>query len=350
MQIKRDNAIYLEIEQFEDYELTNNISFEMAVRNQAVRECIEGFTTHNRVEAKIELKRYGIKYPFVGLGEQKSLRLSEQQREFLHKFTRSTALKSPMLENKKVRVNGKNVNFISAIDAGKIKNIQVKEGISDKELEDFISRHAKKHRTIENFKEIIKKNTNFPDWIEKLVKASDADNILTYEWLPVVPYIMSKAEANIYATINTKRPQMMVEHTVKMVTSTFNMTLNIEELIAQISIIKKEFDNNINDIKSTAEHFNIELEKAEILICDSKGKCIDPRSTLTKQQKMADMFFIYDAIKAGINEIAIKYQLSDYYHNDNGMDSKTLKKYKEISNKYIDKFGYKELLTGVKTI
>lgn len=350
MQIKRDNALYLEIEQFEDYELTNNIAFEMAIRNdEVVDEIIKSIET-NTFESRDNLRQYGFSTIFDGLHLQKSLNLSVEQRDRLKIKDKNIQKRLKIHGETRTTVEGENVKFVSAIDRGEIGKIKLKEGKTNNDFESFLSNHPVYKQYLEVFKRDGLGAKKAPKWLRKIIRDSDVSSILNVEIKHISPISRAKFASNIWATINTKRPQMIIQRTAKIIHTSFNMALNIEELIAQISIIKKEFDNNFNDIKSTAEHFNIELERAEIKICDSNGNCIDPRSTLTKQQKMADMFFIYDAMKAGMKEIAIKYELSDYYHNDNGMDSKTIKKYKEIANKYIDNFGYKELLTGVKDI
>lgn len=289
--IKRDDAIYLEIEQFEDYELTNNLAFEMAVRNDEVKRCIEyiiedPFTLET--DATQDMVRYGFKYPFIGARHQKHFNISDKQKEIL----RILEMDQREIPNdadiaQVIKTNG--ITFSSSILTSMGRNSAIKRGV----------------------------------------------------------------EAKIYATINTKRPLMMMQSTAKIVNTSFNMALSLDELIAQISIIKKEFDNNFSNIKSTAELLDHVLEIADREVCNSNGKCFDPRGYLTKQQKMADMFFIYDCLKAGINKTTIKHQIYEYHLKnevDKPLDDKTLYKYRDIAIKYIDNFGYKELLTGVKSI
>ncbi len=89
-----------------------------------------------------------------------------------------------------------------------------------------------------------------------------------------------------------------------------------------------------------------------ILFCNNNGECFDPRKILSKQQRLADMFYIYDCLKEGYSQNKIQNEIYNYYA-DKGietitMDAKTLKKYKEIAIDYIDNLKYKELITGVK--
>ena len=56
--LKRSSNEYVEIENFKDYELTNNIAYEMAIRNEEVKALIEEYDSldeANKYETKEEL-------------------------------------------------------------------------------------------------------------------------------------------------------------------------------------------------------------------------------------------------------------------------------------------------------
>lgn len=351
--IKRDDAIYLEIEQFEDYELTNNIAFEMAIRNdEIVGEIVKSIEV-NTFDSKDNLRQYGFSTTFDGLYLQKSLNLSVEQRERLKNKDKNIQKRLKIHGETRSTVDGENVKFVSAIDRGELGRVRLKVGKTNKDFEVFINNNPVLKKYLEVFKRDGLEAKKTPKWLKMIIKDTDVSSILDVEIKHISPISRAKFASNIWATVNMKRPQMIIQRTAKIVHTSFNMALEIEELKAQIEIIKKEFDNNFNDIKSTAEHFNIELEKADILICNSNGKCIDPRGYLTKQQKMADLFFIYDCLKAGIIKTTIKHQIYEYHLKnevEKPLDDKTLYKYRDIAIKYIDHFGYKELLTGVKSI
>lgn len=263
MSVQRNNTIYLEIEQFENYELTNNIAYEMAIRKD-----------------------------------------------------------KHFLQNDSLDMNESHVTFIDKMGASEKVTFK-----GQAIMEDISRDHITKEDILTGLAYHIDFSPNKPD---------------------------SSKQAYISATINTKRPNMIshVGGLAKIVHSSFNMALDIEELIAQITIIKKEFNFYQDDISSTAQYLGNELEKADKLICNSNKKCINPRKVLTKQEKLADMFFIYDCMNANITKAKICRMLDDYYYDkrtkSTSTDIKTVTEYHKIAIKYIDEMGYKELLTGVK--
>ena len=114
--------------------------------------------------------------------------------------------------------------------------------------------------------------------------------------------------------------------------------------------IKSDIDKN-HLLKSPMELLGLELKRGDSLVCNRKGKkCFDPRSILSKQQKMADMFYIYDCIKLGYSQSKVRNEIYNYYADrgmDISLDPATLRKYRDIAIDYIDKNKYKEMLTGI---
>ena len=145
------------------------------------------------------------------------------------------------------------------------------------------------------------------------------------------------------------RPKMTIKNISKVTKLEINLSLPKKDLLDYISKIKDEVDEKI---KSPAETLGVKLEKADNLICDSKGKCFDSRKTLSKQEKVADMFYIYDCLELGMTQRKIQNEVYNYYANkgkeDRTLDAGTLRKYRSIAIDYIDNMKYKELITGVK--
>ena len=79
---------------------------------------------------------------------------------------------------------------------------------------------------------------------------------------------------------------------------------------------------------------------------------INLRDILAYKERVADMFFIYDAMKLSYKILKIRYILEDYYSskgiNTKSFTEKTIKKYYEVAKEYIDNRKYKELVTGIK--
>lgn len=148
-----------------------------------------------------------------------------------------------------------------------------------------------------------------------------------------------------------KRPQVAVEK-LKILNPELTVNLNrpLSEIIALITHIKEDIEKN-NLLKLPIELLGMELKKADNLICNDKGaKCFDPRNILSKQQKMADMFYIYDCLKLGISQRKIRDNIYNYYQDkglDIPLDPATLRKYRDIAMGYIVEGKYKEMLTGI---
>ena len=267
---KRDDAIYKEIEEFKDYELTYCIAYEMAIRNDEVKELLN-ILKEREMDSSISIKHL-----------KKLIKYGVNSR-------------SP-----------KKANYKYSIEyeiAGRLVGTQ-----SDKNAI---------WKRVDSDEKII--NTLFP--IDKKVK------------------------------IGLSRPQLEFKNS-KVAAVDINFSLPKKELLAYVEKIKDDFDKDFSMIKTPIELLEEEIQKADNLVCDEKGKCFDPRLILTKQQKMADMFYIYDCLKVGISRQKIRSKIYNYYA-DLGtetitMDYKTMKRYKEIAKAYIDNLKYKEMITGIQ--
>jgi len=151
---------------------------------------------------------------------------------------------------------------------------------------------------------------------------------------------------------NFKRPKMRTDQ-LKTLDSELVINLNrpLNEIIKYITHVKEDIDNN-NLLKSPIELFGEELDRTDSLICNENGKCFDSRTLLSRQQRMADMFFIYDGLKVGYTQSKIRNLVYNYYA-DKGvenitLDPSTLRKYRDIATAYIDDERYKEMITGIK--
>ena len=277
--LKRSDRIYKEIESFEDYELTNCIAYEMAIRND---EIIKFLKKRRQLEKKT-------------------------------KFTEDELLN--LIDDKKL----------------------ISYGFRYPNLFYLMKRYNKNKVFFNRYEILGQQITRYINGEQKLYT-----NYSKKEQLRDVEVIL---EANF------KRPKLIFENAKKAKVE-LNLSLPKNELIAYISKIKDDFDKDNSIVKTPLELLGEEFKKADTLVCNDKGKCFDSRAILTKQQKMADMFYIYDALKEGFTQRKIQNEIYNYYA-DNGietktMDAKTLKRYKEIAVDYIDNMRYKELVTGIK--
>ena len=130
-----------------------------------------------------------------------------------------------------------------------------------------------------------------------------------------------------------------------------NFSLPLEEITDYIAKVK----NKINP-KTPLELLGQELKKAENLKNmtvkkESKGKMeiFDGTKGENAPTKFADLFYVYDMKKRGIDNIDIIYEL-DKFHIDKKttISTNTIKKYVSIAEEYIENEKYKELITGKK--
>lgn len=345
---KRDDDIYQEIDSFEDYELTNCVAYEMAIRDIAflhgIIELVEyvnsKFLQFSTKEALIDnikvVDDWGASYRNVKLCEMnlkcdlRDFDISEQQVDNLFKIKQ--------IQDYKVIQAIKEEHIIDKLNV-EILNIQRNDGY------------------------II---TQFGDLNEE-VNSPPLNNIITADFKR--PYLRSK---------NGKHAEIEL-----------NLALPKEELIAYIAKIKDGYDKNTSTIKTPLELLGETLNAAM------------PQKDYPKKptaSKMADMFFIYDYVKARRADIddanttikaeydeqvsyvsknkdlttkekkiqkaelykeylqnTIDTKITDIFNEDELTEALNLKgdnisKLYYAIKPYIDDLKYKELITGVSTI
>ena len=366
--IKREDAIYKEIELFEDYELTQCVAYEMAIRsennlkdiNEFVRFYRENintiederlnlddfFSSEKYLELLIKLSYLEV-IPFIPLETCHLFEESPYEEIFVDNLI--------YYEDKRVdKIIYEIINDLTIAEDGNKKRGLLSEQpriISD----DFIDTVSLEKRTFMNGYRIetIISETSEHAFIaindsEETTELNSVDKWkryvdeggenLTYETKIISQY--KRPPLKIQSNLYNKFPKLEID-----------LSKPLNEIVAYITHIKNDFENK-DIFKAPIEVLGTELRKADNLICDTKGKCFDAREVLTKQQKIADMFFIYDCLKVGITQRKIQNEVYNYYM-DKGietitLDAKTLKKYREIAIDYIDNMRYKELVTGVK--
>ena len=306
--IKRDDKTYKGIESFEDYELTYDVAYEMLIRNNEFQNILNELCND-----EITLNDFYCKVESFGIIYFENLYLKY---DFINKNAKEKILELCKLEETVIVNNCKIRRHDELVIDSKYKEWIGTPSYSFGQanqvlIDDFCF-------TKENNLKSLKNTYNFFD--------------STVVQRPIRPKLEIK-ELNINTNI------------------IFNMSLPKKELVAYLEKIKDDFDK-FNFQKAPIELFGEKLEKADNLICDSKGKCFDSRKTLSKQEKVADMFYIYDCLKLGMTQRKIQNEVYNYYANkgkeDRTLDAGTLRKYRSIAIDYIDNMKYKELITGVK--
>ncbi|MFK5937080.1 MAG: hypothetical protein QM497_01675 [Sulfurimonas sp.] len=364
---KRSDTIYKEIEEFEDYELTQCVAYEMAIRNEynlKLLDEIVGIYTNNKeedmyaninFEDKHQNKQLRILYkinsseiiPFAsnleyfggsGLDYQDSIfndNLIFFEDNRIHKIIYDIINDITIAEdgNKKRGLLSENTRVICD------------DILNENILEKRIFREGYFIRTSMSESQDYAFAQNLEDEYE-LSSVEDWKNYLEDGAVEL------KSTNEIIS--NFKRPKLKIHNTLlnKFPTLKVDLSKPLKEIIAYISHVKKDIEIN-NIIKAPIELIGEKLQKADNLMCNDKGKCFDSRTILSKQQKIADMFYIYDCKKVKMTQRKIQNEVYNYYadtdiNTSQTLDAKTLKKYLDISIEYIDKRRYRELSTGIE--
>jgi len=376
IELNRAAKPYQEIEEFADYELTQCIAYEMAVRNPKYKQQVDevvAFYNANKalIDKHIEscnsehsvfikedldngtfqaaIEKHSILVqqidaieviPFDGYDHGVGFRQIEIfGKEFYEIIDQLTGRYNPNGTTLQKRGEVELVNQ-SSLDAICIYKRQKREGynivteVSAGDEIAFVPLGEDDSRRVETIDEFY-----------QYLNREDCD----------IADVMPK----IFIRENFKRPLIKVDN-LKALAAEIELDLSrpLDELVAYITHIKQDIDKNKKVLKAPIELFGEELQKADDILrmCtetkNGKEICFDGRKGITRTQKLADMFFIYDAVKQGAKELRIRTALSEYYGTigkKTDMSDKTFRKYRDIAIDYIEKERYKELITGVKS-
>jgi len=332
---KRNDKIYLEIENFKDYELTQCIAYEMAVRNEELIDKV--------VNLMNEYKQY---FTTDGFSKKKQSEFTFKANFIANKYF----INREIFMNIKNKYENRNSIFETIMNS---KTIQSKAE-SEKCVVELKS-------TVKDLMSIYEEICNDRFNLEfKEYEDIELDNNTMYSFKKVVDsvnfknnFYKHKKKIDKTTTIIFSRPKLSIseDYNKAEVDIKVNLSLPLKEIEAYIKKIKSTYDKNHNVLKAPIELLGEDLQQADSLVCDSKNKCFDSRIVLSKQQKIADMFYIYDGLKNGMTQRKIQNEVYNYYADlgieTQTLDSKTLKRYKMIAIDYIDNMRYKELVTGV---
>lgn len=284
----RNDVIYLEIEQFKDYELTQCLAYEAAIRAPAISKILK---EKSYIDKDNEQSKYG------------SLFATDENRKIWDVFREhGLVLSTVVCQNYKK--NG-----------GKVQSFFVR--YSKKGLEKVDANYAK---------------CGLPGIIindQQVFVGSNNEN--AFAEIPECSLLMA-------------RPLLILK-TSKRVMLDINFSLPVEELKAQIEHIKKELDRDNKTIVSPIDIFN-DIVHTSPNQMQKKPKAVkyadwffiyDSYKMLKSSSKSDEIVF---------GEIDLK--LMEYYQTDD--DCFSVETYKNIMKKMkylIDKLGYKELITGV---
>ena len=311
---KRSDPIYEEIESFEDYEFTNCIAYEMCLRSHYFNSIVDNLKS-----------------------------IIEKNKKFLSDI--GTDKNQEIL----IEIFDKIDEEISNVDFSTDWTHSSNPYFLNLALAFSNSFYLSKNPYVEDTPQIINEN-NFYKRNCELYTCNDNGNI---EVTNSFYYLDENANENDFFRNETSLKLILSRPEIE---PSISMKLNIEinpnlpknELIAYLSKIKDDYDNDNSIIKNPLELLGEKLEKAE------DSPLINKKTNLIDKETVADMFFIYDAEKKGMKQNRIQRSIVEYYtekYPDKftpNMDYKTIKKYLDIAKDYIDNLKYRELITGVK--
>lgn len=385
---KRDDEIYKEIEDFEEYELTQCVAYEMAIRNDGnlkhIQKIAKDYDDYLRdkndcfkLDNTLSLSDKGIK-EHLKLYILKEITLKDLSQAinyseiipFIPNDTHELGYSSEHLDDfvdnfmyyKDKRIDNKVYELIDIEITGSQDHL--KRGIYSEEVRithidetDWTTLEKNTFRNGYTIRTEIQEVDG-----RAIIPINDDENCDEYkeileieDWRKYIIDYEGEVRINHEITNNFKRPKLkLYKEDIYNAAPKLNININqpLNELIAYITHIKEDLEKNKDILKAPIELLGEKLQRADNMVCDSKGKCFDAREMLSKQQKLADMFFIYDCLKVDMTQRKIQNEVYNYYA-DKGvetktLDAKTLKKYKEIASDYIDNMRYRELATGVK--
>lgn len=298
---ERDDLIYKEIEEFQDYELTNCIAYEMAIRNKDAAKKIAILKRINNLKNKIIEKikmrtnNYYLsyrKYPIILKDIIEEVLIYKLKKEFGINYNYSEIEENPI----------------------GIKFVRYTPLYSEAMREQLLSPFDKKFKH--------KTKTNF----------------ITKRGYLIEQIYNKKREIKSEINSNFKR-KLTLKNSLN-IKIDLNLNLPKEELIAYISKIKDDFDKDNSIIKTPLELLGETLEKS-----DNKKTPKKPKASI-----YADWFYIYDYWKyekaLGKTDkdifIALEVEKNIPYKED------MIRKIRDKMRYFIDDLGYKELITGVK--
>ena len=245
------NGIYKEIENFKDYELTNCIAYEMAIRNDEV----------------ISLKNLLIKTQFEYLEKDKDV--EGFTKEFFDLFDYYNKKEKIIL--KKLEKFGFDEFTLLPIRVDFKDGIKIKKSQNLKEITTIIDYEYPKNTVFGN--SLLKKKSDSYDYAQYALRTGQLED-------------ENEIKANFKSRF--RNPILKFKH------NEFNLKINPnlpkEELIAYISKIKEEYDRDNSILKSPLELLG---EKINI-------KTIKFKEMTSKE--WADCFFIYDYLKASTDK------------------------------------------------
>lgn len=357
--VKRSDPKYVQIENFKDYELTNNIAYEMLVRNEfsevleaAIKrldsrlinilcdiEDITGYTIFSCEEFKAYKFRNFFEIVADDIEKLNDLRkLAETNKKLKTIVDRFDKLKKQLesLEHLAVKLC---IPLYYDRDEGRQFEVP---GMNDNgqfafaNIDSFIQIRA----SIDNYQIGWNYFPPIEDSMNGIKESAPLSSLMSEPIPKIFPLDLERGKL-----ISPYMKRAMVE---------INFSYPENEIIAYIKEIKKHIDKDSTLLNFTEDGYDNELAKSMHDIYEKKGYRVIHTAN-NKKVRFAHLFFIYDAYEQGMCQRNIKQQIDDYEYDtlqkptkksDGGIDEETILKLYQVSKDYIDNFKYVELVSG----
>lgn len=289
---QRNDQVYIDIENYNDYEYTNCIAYQMLIRTEKFIKLIDTNESERDSKWENKIKECGLNHMDVLSMHTKRLYyynffLHDKNNHLHPRWEKHSSLTIGSIEN------GLDSLIKYYFDK---KEIYSSPYISDDELTTLMNR-------LNNFKKV---NVEYEEILNNLSKYAIVginhrnkdelilldENIylssLKKEFLKTLS-INEEEQKYIPAELSFKTPKLWFKE-AKIVTIPINVNLPEDELIAYIKGIKKTYNKNNNTVGNIFEILGGDIEKG--IEPGSKNKLSKEKNTL--KYLMADAFYIYD--------------------------------------------------------
>lgn len=345
---------YENIENFQLYELTPCIAYEMAIRNEEVKALFKRYEKINHMmeDDTYLYKRFFTHDNFDNAKNHPILKLSEEYENCTYEEYETIIAKKLATYKRLIEEDYKKFidEYIHRCTELSISELDIlKEKIEEELINNYLIYPTGYNRDVPGatyfYKEEItnskkdKKKTIITDSSAEDGLQIRFEEIIHDEFIQVQGTNIKNTEYYVNNIIPNFHRQVNDQNQINI---PINFSLPIEEIFEYITKVKKKINP-----KTPLELLGEKLKKANDMSNIKVGKeTLDATRGEKPQVKFADMFFIYDMKQEGHSYVDIIYELDKYYNKQTAISDNTIKKYFAIADEDIKSKRYKELITG----
>ena len=357
-ELNRGRDRYVQVDNFEDYELTPCIAYEMAIRNQNVIDILVRLDKIKKMmsEDKYSYKSYMSAEEFIIDSEHNDEKLLKKEyAEYYKLILRKNASYKICIEEDYKKFIDSTLDICTEMNMMYLDILQKK--LENDLIDNYLIYPEGYYRDIPGARFIYgEKITNSQKDLE-LSSTNKNENIIIHEavydeFIEVQGRYKSTEEYFINNIIPNFKRQVNDQNQV---TIPINLSLPLNEISKYLKKVKKRVK-----IKSGMEVLENELDLADNIsnltyVNEKTGKVktVDGTTGENSQRKFADMLFIYDMYKQGKKELRIRIEISEYHEREfdktTDISDTTFRKYRDIAIDYIENERYLELIRGRKS-